>query len=144
MYQGDPPPAERRAQALALDSSLLAELLGQADLRELLDPSVVQDTERELQRLEGARACRDAEDVADLLRTIGPLSASEVAQRCVDQRAAAAWLGGVAAQRRALGIRGGGGSRGAGGGGGRRRRDAPGGALPAGGARAVARPGAGP
>src|SRR5260370_624712 len=89
MYQGDPPPAERRAQAIALDSSLLAELLGQADLRELLDPSVVQDTERELQRLEGARACRDAEDVADLLRTIGPLSASEVAQRCVDQRAAA-------------------------------------------------------
>ena len=105
MYEGDAPLAERRAQALALDSSLLAELLGQADLRELLDPSVVQDTERELQRLEGARACRDAEDVADLLRTIGPLSASEVAQRCVDQRAAAAWLGGLAAQRRALEIR---------------------------------------
>src|SRR5260370_39682643 len=105
MYQGDPPPAERRAQAIALDSSLLAELLGQADLRELLDPSVVQDTERELQRLEGARACRDAEDVADLLRTIGPLSASEVAQRCVDQQAPAAWLGGPAAPRRAPGNR---------------------------------------
>src|SRR6202035_2786512 len=105
IYEGDAPLAERRAQALALDSSLLAELLGQADLRELLDPSVVQDTERELQRLEGARACRDAEDVADLLRTIGPLSASEVAQRCVDQPAAAAWLGGLAAQRRALEIR---------------------------------------
>jgi ATP-dependent Lhr-like helicase len=105
MYEGDAPLAERRAQALALDSSLLAELLGQADLRELLDPSVVRDTERELQRLEGARACRDAEDVADLLRTIGPLSAAEVAERCVDQRAAAAWLGGLAAQRRALEIR---------------------------------------
>src|SRR5260370_26152239 len=114
MYQGDPPPAERRAQALALDSSLLAELLGQADLRELLDPSVVQDTERELQRLEGARACRDAEDVADLLRTIGPLSASEVAQRCVDQQAPAAWLGGLAAQRRAPDVRGAGQDPGAG------------------------------
>src|SRR5260370_21043526 len=108
MYQGDPPPAERRAQAIALDSSLLAELLGQADLRELLDPSVVQDTERELQRLEGARACRDAEDVADLLRTIGPLSASEVEQRCVDQRAAAARLRGAGPPRRPLAVQGGG------------------------------------
>ncbi|HEV8221068.1 MAG TPA: DEAD/DEAH box helicase, partial [Streptosporangiaceae bacterium] len=44
MYEGDAPLAERRAQALALDSSLLAELLGQADLRELLDPEVVAET----------------------------------------------------------------------------------------------------
>ena len=51
MYEGDAPLAERRAQALALDSALLAELLGQADLRELLDPLVVADSERELQRL---------------------------------------------------------------------------------------------
>src|SRR5450631_3671983 len=102
MYEGDAPLAERRAQALALDSSLLAELLGQADLRELLDPAVVQDTERELQRLAGGRACRDAEDAADLLRTIGPLSDSEVAQRCVDQQAAPGWLDGLVRQRRAL------------------------------------------
>jgi ATP-dependent helicase Lhr and Lhr-like helicase len=105
MYEGDAPLAERRAQALALDSSLLAELLGQADLRELLDPSVVRDTERELQRLAGPRACRDAEDVADLLRTIGPLSASEVAQRCADPQAAAGWLDGLAGQRRAIAVR---------------------------------------
>ena len=105
MYEGDAPLAERRAQALALDSSLLAELLGQADLRELLDLSVVQDTERELQRLTGVRACRDAEDVADLLRTIGPLSDSEVAQRCVDQQAAPGWLDGLVRQRRALEVR---------------------------------------
>ncbi len=105
MYEGDAPLAERRAQALALDSSLLAELLGQADLRELLDPSVVQDTERELQRLAGGRACRDAEDAADLLRTIGPLSDSEVAQRCVDQQAAPGWLDGLVRQRRALEVR---------------------------------------
>ncbi len=51
MYEGDAPLAERRAQALTLDSTLLAELLGQADLRELLDPAVVAETERELQRL---------------------------------------------------------------------------------------------
>ncbi len=105
MYEGDAPLAERRAQALALDSSLLAELLGQADLRELLDPSVVRDTERELQRLDPARVCRDGEDVADLLRTIGPLASSEVAERCADSGAAADWLGGLAAQRRALEVR---------------------------------------
>jgi ATP-dependent helicase Lhr and Lhr-like helicase len=105
MYEGDAPLAERRAQALALDSSLLAELLGQADLRELLDPSVVRDTERELQRLAGGRACRDAEDAADLLRTIGPLSASEVAERCADPQAAPGWLDMLAAQRRVLEVR---------------------------------------
>jgi ATP-dependent Lhr-like helicase len=105
MYEGDAPLAERRAQALALDSSLLAELLGQADLRELLDPSVVQDTERELQRLAGGRACRDAEDAADLLRTIGPLSAAEVAERCADPLAAPGWLDTLAAQRRVLEVR---------------------------------------
>ncbi len=105
MYEGDAPVAERRAQALALDSALLAELLGQADLRELLDPAVVAETERELQRLLPSRACRDAEAVADLLRGIGPLSAAEVAERCQDPDAAAGWLDGLLAQRRALQIR---------------------------------------
>ncbi len=105
MYEGDAPVAERRAQALALDSALLAELLGQADLRELLDPAVVAETERELQRLLPSRACRDAEAVADLLRGIGPLSAAEVAERCQDPDAAAGWLDGLLAQRRALQVR---------------------------------------
>ncbi len=105
MYEGDAPVAERRAQALALDSALLAELLGQADLRELLDPAVVADTERELQRLLPSRACRDAEGVADLLRGTGPLSAAEVAERCQDPAAADGWLAGLLAQRRVLQIR---------------------------------------
>ncbi len=105
MYEGDAPVAERRAQALALDSSLLAELLGQADLRELLDPLVVEQTERELQRLAPERACRDLEGVADLLRAIGPVSAAEVAERSQDPGAAAGWLAGLARQRRALEFR---------------------------------------
>ena len=105
MYEGDAPVAERRAQALALDSSLLAELLGQADLRELLDPAVVEQTERELQRLTPERACRDAEGLADLLRSIGPVSAAEVAERSQDPAAAAGWLAGLARQRRALEFR---------------------------------------
>jgi ATP-dependent Lhr-like helicase len=111
MYEGDSPLAERRAQALALDSSLLAELLGQADLRELLDPQVVADTERDLQRLTPDRACRDLEGVADLLRTIGPLAPAEVAERCTEPGAAAGWLAELAAQRRAIEVRIGGEAR---------------------------------
>ena len=105
MYEGDSPLAERRAQALALDSSLLAELLGQADLRELLDPGVVEQTEAELQRLAPGRACRDLEGLADLLRTIGPLSAAEVADRCTEPAEAPGWLAELAAQRRAIEVR---------------------------------------
>jgi len=105
MYEGDSPLAERRAQALALDSSLLAELLGQADLRELLDPEVVEQTQNELQRLAPGRACRDLEAVADLLRTIGPLSGAEVADRCTEPGAAPGWLAELAAQRRAIEVR---------------------------------------
>src|SRR5207302_7899398 len=105
MYEGDSPLAERRAQALALDSSLLAELLGGADLRELLDPEVVEQAQNELQRLAPGRACRDLEAVADLLRTIGPLSAAEVADRCTEPGAAPGWLAELAAPRRALGAR---------------------------------------
>ena len=81
MYEGDAPLAERRAQALALDSALLAELLGQAELRELLDPLVVDEAEREFQRLAPGRACKDAEAVADMLRMLGPLTTQEVTLR---------------------------------------------------------------
>ncbi len=105
MYEGDAPLAERRAQALALDSTLLADLLGQADMRELLDPVVVEETERELQRLAAGRACRDAEAVADLLRALGPLDTAEVAARAAEPAAAPAWLAGLADQRRVLELR---------------------------------------
>jgi ATP-dependent Lhr-like helicase len=105
MYEGDSPLAERRAQALALDSSLLAELLGQADLRELLDPQVVGQAQAELQRLAPGRACRDLEGVADLLRTIGPLTAAEVAERCTEPGAAPGWLAELSAQRRVIEVR---------------------------------------
>jgi ATP-dependent helicase Lhr and Lhr-like helicase len=105
MYEGDAPLAERRAQALALDSSLLAELLGQADARELLDPQIVEDSERDLQRLPPRRACRDLEAVADLVRAIGPLSATEVQERCAEPGAAPGWLAELAAQRRLIEVR---------------------------------------
>jgi ATP-dependent Lhr-like helicase len=105
MYEGDAPLAERRAQALALDSALLAELLGQADARELLDPQVVAETEQELQRLAPGRRATSAERLADMLRDLGPLSEAETAARCADPEAAPGWLAGLAAQRRVIEVR---------------------------------------
>ncbi|WP_456152581.1 DEAD/DEAH box helicase, partial [Microbispora rosea] len=99
MYEGDAPLAERRAQALALDTALLAELMGQADLRELLDPDVVVETERELARLD--RPLRDAEDLADLLRSHGPLLAQDVSIREGDP----GWLADLERARRAIRVR---------------------------------------
>ncbi len=101
MYEGDSPLAERRAAALSLDSTLLAELLGRVELRELLDPEVIAATGRQLQHLSAERAARDAEAVADLLRLLGPLTAEEVAARAaVDD--VGGWLEGLRAARRAL------------------------------------------
>ncbi|RLP72230.1 ATP-dependent helicase [Mycetocola tolaasinivorans] len=81
MYEGDSPLAERRAAALSLDPQLLAELLGRVEMRELLDPDVLAQTEAELQRLDPDRRLRGLEGTADLLRLLGPLRAEEVAER---------------------------------------------------------------
>nr|WP_245933257.1 DEAD/DEAH box helicase [Arthrobacter livingstonensis] len=90
LYEGDSPLAERRAAALSLDPALLDELLGRAELRELLDPKVIAATESELQRLSGGsqgsdRRARGLEGVADLLRLLGPLDIAEVADRLVPE-----------------------------------------------------------
>src|SRR5690606_2382528 len=81
MYEGDSPLAERRAAALSVDPALLGELLGTVEMRELLDPDVIAQFEREAQRLDPERRARGLEGVADLLRTLGPLDAAEVAAR---------------------------------------------------------------
>ncbi|WP_406295940.1 ATP-dependent helicase [Embleya sp. NBC_00888] len=104
MYEGDSPLAERRAAALALDSRLLAELLGQAELRELLDPQVLARTEAELQRLAEDRRVRDAEGVADLLRLLGPLTTAEVAARATGAFESD-WLTGLEDARRVIRVR---------------------------------------
>ncbi|GAB7145030.1 ATP-dependent helicase [Mycobacterium riyadhense] len=101
MYEGDAPLAERRAAALSLDSTLLAELLGRVELRELLDPEVIAATGRQLQHLSTDRLARDAEGVADLLRLLGPLTEEEVAARATAP-AVGGWLEGLRAGRRAL------------------------------------------
>ncbi|MER7415605.1 ATP-dependent helicase [Micromonospora peucetia] len=101
LYEGDAPLAERRAAALALDSTLLGELLGRVDLRELLDPTVLAETERQLRWLTEQRRPRDAEDVVELLRVLGDLSEAELAER----GAAPGWLTELAAARRVLRVR---------------------------------------
>lgn len=81
MYEGDSPLAERRAAALSVDPALLGELLGKVEMRELLDPDVIAQFEREAQRLDPDRRARGLEGVADLLRLLGPLDAAEIAAR---------------------------------------------------------------
>ncbi len=107
LYEGDSPLAERRAAALTLDTGLLAELLGQAELRELLDPDALTAVEAELQRLTPERHARDTEGVADLLRMLGPLSAEAVQARGGQP----AWLQPLVSTRRAIEVRVGGEAR---------------------------------
>ena len=83
MYEGDSPLAERRAAALSVDPALLSELLGRIEMRELLDPDVIAQFEREAQRLDPTRRVNGLEGVADLLRMLGPLDAAEVAARLI-------------------------------------------------------------
>ncbi|MGE5826861.1 MAG: DEAD/DEAH box helicase, partial [Micromonosporaceae bacterium] len=101
LYGGDAPLAERRAAALALDSTLLAELLGRVELRELLDPGVLAETQLRLQWLDGSRALRDAEDAVELLRVLGDLSTDE----CVARGARPEWLEELERARRVVPLR---------------------------------------
>jgi ATP-dependent Lhr-like helicase len=105
IYEQDAPLAERRAQALTLDRALLAELLGQAELRELIDPDVLAALERELQHLDPDRAARDADELHDLLRRLGDLTEAELAERCTADAPIGDWLTRLADQRRATRVR---------------------------------------
>jgi ATP-dependent Lhr-like helicase len=90
VYEGDAPLAERRAQALAIDHAQLRELLGEAELRHLLDPQVIAAHVRGLQRLE--HPAKHADGVHDLLLALGDLSMAEVAERCEPATAAQGWV----------------------------------------------------
>ena len=81
LYEGDAPLAERKAQALTLDRNLLRELLGQEELRDLLEPQAIADVEADLQGLSPERHARHADAVHDLLRRVGDLTADELAAR---------------------------------------------------------------
>jgi ATP-dependent helicase Lhr and Lhr-like helicase len=82
IYDGDAPLAERRAQALSIDQGQLRELLGDAELRELLDADVLAAVEAELQQLEPRFRARGTDGIHDLLLRVGDLSAEELRARC--------------------------------------------------------------
>src|SRR5579885_1349770 len=81
IYDGDPPLAERRAQALAINQEQLRDLLGDADLRELLDKKAIAEVEEQLQLRGEMYRVRSADGVHDLLLRLGDLSRDEIAQR---------------------------------------------------------------
>ena len=78
LYEADAPLAERRAAALTLDRELLRELLGEGDLRELIDPEVVAAVELELQHLTEGRRATHPDAIHDLLRDLGPLGMTDI------------------------------------------------------------------
>src|SRR6185312_6568741 len=105
MYEGDAPLAERRAQALTLDRDLLRDLLGQDELRELLDPRALDELELELQCLPDNRKARNIDQVHDLLRRLGDLSAEEVVARSIAGADVGAWLPQLEVEHRACRLR---------------------------------------
>ena len=88
IYDGDAPLAERRAHALAIDQEQLRELLGDADLRELLDAAAIEETEEQLQCLVGEYKARSLDGVHDLLLRLGDLAREELAARCTSAEVA--------------------------------------------------------
>jgi ATP-dependent Lhr-like helicase len=94
MYEDDTPPAERRAQALSLDRDLLKELLGQEELRDLIDPGALDEVEAQLRG-----SPRNADELHDVLRRTGDLRAGEYEQRFADE---------LLAERRAITLKVGG------------------------------------
>ena len=81
IYDGDAPLAERRAQALSIDQSQLEELLGDTDLRELLDPVAIEEVQSRLQMLDEEYHARHEDGIHDMLLRLGDLTAEEIAAR---------------------------------------------------------------
>jgi ATP-dependent Lhr-like helicase len=102
IYDGDAPLAERRAQVLSIDHAQLRELLGEAELRALLDPDAIFETEARLQRLAEDRRVLHMDGVHDLLLALGDLTRAEVAARTAPPDAAPAWIEALLARRRVI------------------------------------------
>ncbi len=104
LYDGDAPLAERRAHALSVDQSQLAELIGEGELRALIDPDALATVERDVQQLPEKYHARSTDAVHDLLLRLGDLSAAEIAARAEPGVAEAA-VAVLVETRRALPLR---------------------------------------
>ncbi len=105
MYEGDAPNAERRAAALSLDRDLLRELLGQEELRELLDPGALERLEEELQRRSDHTRAATRDELHDTLRRVGDLTHPEAAERVHADVEAGGLLDVLERERRAVKVR---------------------------------------
>lgn len=109
IYQSDAPLAERRAQTLALDHAQLRELLGDAELRELLDAEAVDVLANDLQRLGERFRLKHADALHELLQYLGDLSRDEIAARCEAQTVVDGtldrWISELVAARRVIPLR---------------------------------------
>ena len=105
MYEGDTPNAERRAAALSLDRDLLRELLGQEELRDLIDPGALGQVEDDLQHLSDRTQAANRDGLHDVLRRVGDLSTVEVASRVLAGIDAEPMLEDLLSERRALRVR---------------------------------------
>ncbi len=105
MYEGDTPNAERRAAALSLDRDLLRELLGQEELRDLIDPDALDQVESDLQRRSERTRAANADGLHDVLRAVGDLTAQEAQDRSLPAVSARRMLDQLTAERRAIEMR---------------------------------------
>jgi ATP-dependent Lhr-like helicase len=105
MYEGDTPNAERRAAALALDRDLLRELLGQEELRELIDPEALEEVEAQLQHRTEAGRAGDRDALQQLLRNLGDLTPEECEGRVAEGYSAKSMLEKLVAERRVALVR---------------------------------------
>jgi ATP-dependent Lhr-like helicase len=102
IYDGDAPLAERRAQALAIDQAQLRELLGEAELRELLDADALAEVEAQLQHLDELHHARSVDAVHDLLLRLGDLTLADVNDRSRIEAASA--IADLTRSRRAIAV----------------------------------------
>src|SRR5262249_4371668 len=105
MYEGDAPNAERRAAALSLDRDLLRELLGQEELRDLIDPGALEMVEQDLQHLSERTQADSRDALAEVLRRLGDLRADEVRRRVLAPLDADTMLEQLEGERRAIRLR---------------------------------------
>ncbi len=101
MYEGDTPNAERRATALSLDR----ELLGQDELRELIDPDALEEVEASLQHLSGQGQASDRDGLQQVLRRLGDLTAEEAESRVAEGYSASSMLENLVSERRVAKVR---------------------------------------
>jgi ATP-dependent Lhr-like helicase len=105
MYEGDTPNAERRAAALSLDRDLLRELLGQEELRDLIDPGALERVEDDLQHRSELTRATGRDRLHDVMRRVGDLTRTEVSERVLDGIDAAGLLAELERERRAIRLR---------------------------------------